>query len=200
MRGCFSLAQEIEIEFKNLLSQGEFMNLIKHFKIEETEFTNQENHYLDTGDFQLRNMQSALRIRNKKNTFTLTLKTPLEEGLLETHQSLSAQGAIDLLEQNVFPDGEVKDMLLELGLSIPSLRHFGSLITNRAEIGFNDGLLVLDKSSYFNKVDYELEYEVQDYKLGKKNFLDLLNQHGIPKRETENKIMRFYREKVRNQV
>jgi uncharacterized protein YjbK len=200
MRGCFFLAQEIEIEFKNLLLKEEFMNLIKQFKIEETDFTSQENHYLDTGDFQLRKMESALRIRNKKNTYTLTLKTPLKEGLLETHQTLSPQETIGVLKQNNLPDGEVKDMLLKLGLSIPSIRHFGSLVTNRAEIEYNGGLLVFDKSSYFNKIDYELEYEFLDYKHGEKNFLDLLTRHGIPRRETENKIKRFFHEKVRNQL
>jgi uncharacterized protein YjbK len=192
------LAQEIEIEFKNLLVKEEFTDLITYFKIEESDFISQENHYIDTLDFQLKSMQSALRIRNKENTFTLTLKSPLEEGLLETHQTLSEQETIDLLEQNFFPDGEVKDMLLNLGISIPYLRHFGTLVTDRAEIEFNRGLLVLDKSSYFNKVDYELEYEVQDYKQGKKKFLDLLDERGIPQRETENKIKRFYREKIRN--
>jgi uncharacterized protein YjbK len=200
MRGCFFLAQEIEIEFKNLLVKEEFMKLIKHFKIKESEFISQENHYLDTGDFQLRNLESALRIRNKSNTFTLTLKTPLEKGLLETYQTLSAQETIDVLEQNIFPDGQVKDMLLNLGVSIPSIQHFGSLVTNRAEIEFNGGLLVFDKSSYLNKVDYELEYEVQDYKQGKKNFTDLLTKQGIPHRKTENKIKRFFREKERHRL
>jgi uncharacterized protein YjbK len=48
-------------------------------------------------------------------------------------------------------------------------------------------------------VDYELEYEVTDFKLGEKIFFDLLKEHEIPHRETENKIKRFYREKVRHQ-
>jgi uncharacterized protein YjbK len=200
MKGCFSMSQEIEIEFKNLLTEEEFMKLIRHFMIKDIEFESQVNHYFDTPDFQLKNMRSALRIRRKKNTFTLTLKTPLEEGLLETNQGLSAQEADDLLKQVDFPDGEVKESLQKAGVSTTSIQHFGSLTTKRAEMEFRGGSLVFDESSYFNKVDYELEYEVKDFKLGEKIFFDLLNEHDIPHRETENKIKRFYREKVRRQL
>lgn len=200
MKGCFSLSQEIEIEFKNLLAEEEFMQLTKHFMIKESDFTTQENHYFDTPDYQLKDKQSALRIRRKKKVFTLTLKTPVEEGLLETNQPLTVQEAGDLLKHGVFPDGEVKEFLESLDISPPSIQHFGSLITKRAEIDFEGGLLVFDESSYFDKVDFELEYEVKDYDQGEKIFFDLLKEHGIPKRETENKIKRFYREKVRNQL
>ncbi|WP_175988449.1 CYTH domain-containing protein [Bacillus sp. Marseille-Q1617] len=194
------MSQEIEIEFKNLLAEEEFVQLTKHFKIKETDFTTQENHYFDTPDYQLKDKQSALRIRLKKKIFTLTLKTPVEEGLLETNQPLTVQEADDLLERGVFPDGEVKEFLESLDISPPYIQHFGSLITKRAEIDFEGGLLVFDESSYFDKVDFELEYEVKDYDQGEKIFFDLLKEHGIPKRETENKIKRFYREKVRNQL
>ncbi|MGR3763557.1 CYTH domain-containing protein [Rossellomorea sp. NS-SX7] len=194
------MSQEIEIEFKNLLAEEEFMQLLKNFSINETDFNIQVNHYFDTPDFLLKNRQSALRIRQKKKTFMLTLKTPMEEGLLETNQPLSEQEADELLKQGIFPDGEVREFLQSLGVTITSIQHFGSLTTKRAEMKFEGGLLVFDESSYFDKVDFELEYEVKDYKQGEKIFSDLLKEHGIPKRDTENKIKRFYREKIRNQM
>ncbi|OAT83187.1 hypothetical protein A6P54_06235 [Bacillus sp. MKU004] len=199
MKGCFTLAQEIEIEFKNLLTKEEFLQLIKQFSIKNKDFRVQENHYFDTPDFQLKEKQSALRVRVKDGNSTLTLKTPVTNGLLETNQCLSPMQAEELLKQGLFPEGEVKDVLLNIGTEIPSLLHFGSLKTKRAELEFQEGLLVFDESTYFDKVDYELEYEVKGFDTGKKIFFDLLKEQDIPKRETENKIKRFYREKVRRE-
>jgi uncharacterized protein YjbK len=50
----------------------------------------------------------------------------------------------------------------------------------------------LDHSIYLSEDDYELEYEVKNYQEGERIFLELLNQFKIPKRKTENKILRFY--------
>jgi uncharacterized protein YjbK len=193
------LAQEIEIEFKNLLTKEEYMQLIQQFSIKDTAFRVQENHYFDTPGFHLKKKQSALRVRQKGGSFTLTLKTPITDGLLETNQRLSSGQAEELLKHGIFPDGEVKDFLLNLGASVSSLHHFGSLTTKRAELEYRGGLLVFDESSYFDKVDYELEYEVKDFKEGEKIFFDFLKEQEIPVRETENKIKRFYREKVRRE-
>ncbi len=79
-------------------------------------------------------------------------------------------------------------------MSVPFLdvEYFGSLITNRAEIPYKNGLLVFDHSYYLNTEDFELEYEVHDYQLGQQIFVELLNQYNIPQRTTENKISRFY--------
>ncbi|XXM73870.1 CYTH domain-containing protein [Lysinibacillus sphaericus] len=193
------MAQEIEIEFKNLLTKEEYMKMIQQFSVKDTDFMVQENHYFDTPGFQLKERQSALRVRQKEGTYTLTLKTPVTDGLLETNQRLSAVQAEELLDHGIFPDGEVKDFLLNLGASVSSLCCFGSLRTKRAELAYRGGLLVFDESSYFDKVDYELEYEVKDFKEGEKIFFNFLKEIGIPIRETENKIKRFYREKVRRE-
>ncbi|MCA1056727.1 CYTH domain-containing protein [Rossellomorea aquimaris] len=190
------MPQELEIEFKNLLEKDEFLALLEHFNIEESDFISQENHYFDTPDFKLKGEQSALRIRRKGNKQILTLKTPAKEGLLETNQELSTQAADELLESGIMPEGEVKQFLVDRRFPL-SLIHFGSLTTRRAEIDFDGGLLVFDESSYFSKVDYELEYEVQDFNSGQETFLNLLKEHGIPRRKTNNKIKRFYEEKVR---
>ncbi|WP_197489725.1 CYTH domain-containing protein [Rossellomorea aquimaris] len=191
------MAQEIEIEFKNLLTEDEFDALTSHFKIPQSEFKSQDNHYLDTPLFLLKDQSSALRIREKNDEFTLTLKTPLEEGLLETNQPLSHKESLSLLKEGEFPDGEVKDVLNMLSIPISSLEHFGTLTTNRAEIEYRGGLLVFDQSSYLNKVDFELEYEVTNREFGEKIFLELLQELSIPVRKTENKIKRFYREKIK---
>ncbi|WP_299740289.1 CYTH domain-containing protein [uncultured Rossellomorea sp.] len=191
------MAQEIEIEFKNLVTQNEFTRLTSHFHIKDEDFISQDNHYFDTPYYQLKDNHSALRIREKNRTYTLTLKTPLNDDLLETNQKLSKEESVSLLHQGVFPDGEVKDVLDSLQIPIQSLQHFGTLSTSRAEIDYKDGLLVFDKSSYLQKEDYELEYEVKERKSGESIFLDLLKELNIPLRKTDNKIKRFYMEKLK---
>ncbi|MCA1059477.1 CYTH domain-containing protein [Rossellomorea aquimaris] len=193
------MAQEIEIEFKNLVTEEEFNRLTSHFHIKEEDFISQDNHYFDTPDHQLKEKQSALRIREKNGKYTLTLKTPFNEDLLETNQSLSKSQADSLLGEGTFPIGEVKDVLKSLSVSCTALQHFGTLSTNRAEMNYRDGLLVFDKSSYLHKEDYELEFEVKERKSGEEIFLDLLKQHHIPIRKTDNKIKRFYLEKLKQE-
>ncbi len=192
------MSQEIEIEFKNLLTLEEFTRLTSYFQIEEENFITQDNHYFDTPDYGLKEKRSALRIREKSGVYTLTLKTPLKEDLLETNQPLSKNQTHSLLQEGIFPEGEVKEALNALSISPISLKHFGTLSTTRAEIDYRDGLLVFDKSSYLQKEDYELEYEVKERTSGEAIFLDLLEQHQIPFRLTENKIQRFYTEKLKH--
>lgn len=191
------MAQEIEIEFKNLVTEEEFNRLTSHFHIKEEDFISQDNHYFDTSDYQLKEMQSALRIREKNGTYTLTLKTPLKEDLLETNQPLSKDQSYSLLHEGLFPEGEVRDVLNSLSIAYESLQHFGTLSTSRVEIPYRDGLLVFDHSTYLQKEDYELEYEVKERTSGEAIFLELLDQHQIPLRQTDNKIKRFYLEKLK---
>jgi uncharacterized protein YjbK len=193
------LSQEVEIEFKNLLTKEEYFSLLDYFKVNESLFAFQENHYFDTNNFALKDRQSALRIRSKQDAYTLTLKTPLEEGLLETNQTLQKEEAEALLNDGVFPFGEVNDTLQSLGIPTKRLHYFGTLTTKRAEIEYKNGLLVFDASFYMNVEDYELEYEVKDYDAGQKRFLSLLEERNIPTRKTENKIKRFYNAKLRQQ-
>ncbi|MCA1062066.1 CYTH domain-containing protein [Rossellomorea aquimaris] len=191
------MSQEIEIEFKNLVTRDEFTRLTSHFQIKEEDFSSQDNHYFDTKNDLLKENQSALRIREKSGTYTLTLKTPLHDDLLETNQRITKDEAELLLKGGRFPEGEVYDALISLQIPIPSLQHFGTLSTSRAEIDYMDGLLVFDKSSYLQKEDYELEYEVKERKRGETIFLHLLKELNIPLRKTDNKIKRFYLEKLK---
>ncbi|WP_338753578.1 CYTH domain-containing protein [Bacillus sp. FJAT-52991] len=190
------MSQQLEIEFKNLLEKEEFLHLIQAFHIKEEDFALQHNHYLDTASFHLKQQGCALRIREKEATFELTLKQPAEIGLLETNQSLLKEEAEVLLLKGKFPEGIVKEVLQLTLLEIDSLQHFGTLSTKRAEIPYQEGLLTFDNSFYLGKEDYELEYEVQEEKTGQEIFNHLLKKFQIPRRITDNKVKRFYLEKL----
>lgn len=189
------MSQNIEIEFKNMLTQEEFQLLTIHFKIEPKQFKKQINHYFDTNSFTLKEKGSALRIREKESWFEMTLKQPAQQGLLETNQKLTPSQAEEALSTGKLPDGVVKDTVSELIKDTESLLYFGSLTTVRAEIEYKEGLLVLDHSYYLNTEDYELEYEVTNESAGYGIFSRLLEDLKIPIRLTDNKIKRFYLKK-----
>lgn len=189
------MSQNIEIEFKNMLSKEEYLMLIDFFKIQENDIFTQENHYFDTHDFSLKEYGAALRIRQKDGMYEMTLKQPCNEGLLETNQQLTKEEASLAFTNGELPYGMIKDLVLKMGISLSDFEYFGSLLTKRAEIEYKEGLLVLDYSCYLNKEDFELEYEVRNYQDGQTIFLQLLDQHQIPKRETVNKMGRFYLQK-----
>ena len=187
------MSQQIEIEFKNLLTKEEFDRLTSFFHLSENDFVQQENHYFDTELFQLKELGIALRIRAKNNRYVLTLKEPARVGLLETHQPLSEQEALTAIRTSLLPkEGEVMEKIARLGIKLEKLVLFGSLTTFRAEKVYKNGLIVLDHSRYENKEDFEAEFEAKDEKEGMQMFYSLLKMHGIPLRKTENKIKRLY--------
>jgi uncharacterized protein YjbK len=189
------MSQSIEIEFKNLLSIEEFNRMISYFQLSDDHFFRQINHYFDTEDFALKNLGCALRIREKKEHFEMTLKQPHPDGLLETTQTLTAKEANALLNGGLFMEGVVKAQIESLGIDVTNLVYFGSLTTDRAELSYQNGLLVLDFSSYLNTKDYEVEYEVSNREQGEPIFISLLTELNIPLRKTSNKTQRFYDQK-----
>ncbi|NHC40233.1 CYTH domain-containing protein [Bacillus sp. MM2020_1] len=189
------MTQNIEIEFKNMLTKIEYESFLKYFKICQSQIFSQENHYFDTPDFALKSNDSALRIRKKGGTYEMTLKQPADVGLLETNQVIGEEEVLMAIHQGILPTGIIQPLIEDYQISFSTIEYFGSLITERVEMEYKQGLLVLDHSIYLSKEDYELEYEVEDYQIGEKIFLELLKQFKIPSRKTENKIVRFYKQK-----
>lgn len=189
------MSQNIEIEFKNMLTQMEYERLLKAFNIDKSQIFSQENHYFDTADFALKSIDAALRIRKKADAFEMTLKQPAVVGLIETNQIVTYDEAADSIKLGKLPSGEIQQLIEAQNIPFSKIHYFGSLTTNRVEVEYKNGLLVFDHSSYLTKEDYELEYEVESYSEGLKNFKELLAQFMIPERKTDNKIRRFYQQK-----
>lgn len=183
------MTQEVEIEFKSMLTKDEYEKLIRDYKLED-QVRWQANDYFDTPTFQLKKQGAALRIREKKHGQVLTLKQPNEVGLLETHASITEEEAEDLFKYGIIHDDQMKQALAPFQLNA-ALEHLGRLETNRAEHQTEDGLLVLDESHYLETTDYEIEFEVTNEEAGKRAFERLLAEHGLPYRPAKNKIVRF---------
>lgn len=189
------MSQNLEIEFKNMLTKNEYERFLKEFNIDKKKIFSQENHYFDTPEFSLKTLGTALRIRKKPDGWEMTLKQPADIGLLETNQDISEEEAHQAIGFNKLPLGKIQHIIEDNGIPFSNLEYFGCLTTKRVEVEYNQGLLVLDHSLYLANEDYELELEVNEEQPGKESFLALLKQFGIPVRHTKNKIQRFYQKK-----
>lgn len=184
-----NLSSQLEIEFKNLLTHEEFLQLCHTFSIRETDFHSQTNTYFDTPDFNLRDLKMGFRLRTLPSRNELTLKSPStnEHSMTETTEIVTNEERDVILRQGYIDTLHYKNF----SHLPPRLYSFGSLRTERSEFHYKDGLLVLDHSHYMQQEDYEVEYEVEDVELGQKIFFDLLANHNIPIRQTDKKIARF---------
>ncbi|OMP67089.1 CYTH domain-containing protein [Domibacillus epiphyticus] len=187
------MKQEIEIEFKCLLTKGQFEKLIKAFN--PGPFILQHNHYFDTAHFSLKEAGAALRIREKHGQAEMTLKEPAETGLLESTVPLSSEEAASALSGQI-PANDVMAAARKLAGSDKFI-HFGTLSTTRAEMEYKGGLLVFDHSSYRDQEDYEIEYEANDLS-GEQTFHSLLTKFDIEYKPAKNKIRRFYNAYIQN--
>ncbi|RKD75579.1 uncharacterized protein YjbK [Sinobaca qinghaiensis] len=192
------MAQEYEIEKKNLLTKKEFETLREYLKLEEKDFSSQSNTYFDTGEFSLKQAGAALRVREKGSSAELTLKQKNKNvpGLLETNQNLTDKEKEDILNHTVFPQGEVTEQLMaSLQISSEDLQALGTLYTKRASINWHEGEVFLDHSQYLDTEDFEVEIESASEEAVNKLMNKLLTPFSIPVRQAPNKIARFFNRK-----
>ncbi len=185
------MTKELEIEFKNMLTKEEYNRLLEDFAAHHDGPVTQHNHYFDTADFRLKELLSALRIRNKTGRFECTLKVPAPVGHYEITDKMTKEQARRMLELETFEATEVSVALRELEIPLTALKSIGTLTTHRVEFEYLGGLLVIDHSEYNGHEDFELEFEVADAETGHESFLNFLQQQGIPERPARKKIARF---------
>lgn len=186
------MSHGIEIEFKNMLSKTKYDELLTAFDIQEEEVVRQENHYFDTADFQLKAIESGLRIRILPNKIECTLKEKSSDHThIETTDLLTEEQAQHILQGGQWTAPTVVARLQERGIATEQLALFGTLATERAEIPYEGGLLVLDHSFYLQQDDYEVEYEATDEIVGRTIFQQFLTNYNIPIAHADKKIARF---------
>ena len=186
------MSQQMEIEFKNLLTKDEYTRLLTFFNIRPEQIVRQENHYFDTPNYDLKNAASGLRIRVLPNYIECTLKERSSENAhLETTDILTADVAAKMISGITFEAPSVEQQLLKMNVNKDELQLFGSLTTNRVELEYKGGLLVFDHSFYLQCEDYEVEYETSEENTGFDIFQQFLTEHKIEKRYAKKKIARF---------
>ena len=184
----------LEIEYKTLLSLSEFDQLSKRFN--HIKPIRQTNHYIDTPDLQLRKNKLSLRIRTFSDAAEMTLKIPQRVGNMEHNLALTSQQAAAILKADgLLGHGALLQSMLDLldqyTINLDAIHTLGSLTTTRREYQTPIGLMALDRNEYTNKVDYELELEVEDAGLGEQNFTTFLTENKIEYRYARSKVVRF---------
>ncbi|CQR47993.1 CYTH domain protein [Paraliobacillus sp. PM-2] len=186
------MVQEIEMESKNLLTKQEYKDLIHYFNLDTEVPKKQVNYYFETPDFHLKNTGSALRIREKNGQWTLTLKQPYHEGLLETHDQLTETEAKQATNDQIIDKPNVGKQLKQLKVDRTTIQYMGSLETHRFEVPYKNGLVVIDFSKFNGYSDYELEIESSSKLTSETIMKELAEILDISIKHTPNKIERFY--------
>lgn len=165
------MKENIEIEFKLLVSKEKFEELLSHY--ERAPFIKQINYYFDTQNNDLAQRKFALRIRKKGDQFIATLKIPQAEGVLEKEWYVSK--AEDHLLNN---DSELRKILHQYGID-DELYLVAALQTDRCMIVLEKAELCFDINEYDGIVDYEIEYEQTVPHDGRTAFLQIVHSVGL---------------------
>ena len=172
------MATNNEIEFKQLLTQSQYQSIYKTYFQDVGTFS-QTNYYIDTPQFDLKANQSALRIRVKDDYNEMTLKIPAEVGLMEYNFETRVVPELNKSITTQMLPAEIIEQLEKMDFDLNQLVILGALTTERLEKEVNGNLLVLDKSRYLAFEDFELEFEVDDYDEGFKQFKNILEQFNM---------------------
>ena len=164
----------MEYEARAMISSEQYINILKEFKSSKYSYVElvNVNNYFDYEDLTLTNNHIVLRTRDiNSKEFELTLKIKGENGDTEINLPLDKNTYSNINLNTKIPDSKIKDQLLSLNINLNNLILITSLKTERLEIKVDNGLLVLDKNTYNNKVDYNVEVESNS----KENAINLLN-------------------------
>ena len=172
----------LEIEFKSKLTKDQYETLLKKYGLEDKVFK-QTNYYFDTPDHKLINNHIILRIREKSYNIKLTSKTKQEIGTLEKHIVLEHDNAYKMIKEGF-------DASL-IGIN-EKVINIASLTTYRAKTTYKNGTIFLDKNTYFDTTDYEIEFEATEIELGKKEFLEFLEENNLEYIKIVSKSKRAY--------
>ena len=184
----------LELEVKGMLTPQEYRVLLAFFGKSNGWSVEQVNSYFDTAECALDKQKAMFRVRIRRGQCELTIKEPGgSQGSPETNQGPYHLGQIKMLfKQGIVPDGPVRDKLLALGVRAP-LVHFGDLLTDRTEFGYEGCKLALDRNSYLGTTDHEIEMERDDPSADPSAvLLKLLGDQGIPYRIAYGKKRRFF--------
>lgn len=172
-------SNNIEIEAKVLLSKSDYDKLVRQMHFPENS-TVQTNYYLDSRDRILKKYDMALRLREENGTYAFTLKAPLSEGLLQKDQSLSEKEAKVLIDNGLFPRGEIADFLDMLQIDPSKLCVLAKLTTSRKVLPYKGTNLDISKNSYGTVVDYELECDSDSFTQSQNTLRNICTQYNVP--------------------
>jgi Uncharacterized protein conserved in bacteria len=184
----------LEIEFKNLLSQENFYSLCTLFKIQSDDFVLQKNFYYDYDDILSEKLMSLrIRIRNNERVITLKQKAvQSQHAQIEITEPLTSSIEEFCANPSELLPKAIRNHLSMEQISLDKLEAIGRVDTLRKELNYQGGLLCLDYNRFNNlDEDYELEFEFNSINDGETLFDNFLVQNNIPLRPAKSKIIRM---------
>lgn len=172
------MSNAIEIEAKVLLAKKDYDKLAAEFK-DYGQYT-QTNYYIDSPEGILRKNGIALRVRERKGLYEMTLKTPLSQGLLEKNCTWTKATFLSFQNDGPFPEGDIKHFLTMMDFDVDELRIRTALTTKRIDVPYEGGKLSIDENRYSGIVDYEIELEHNNERDAENYLRCLLDERGIP--------------------
>lgn len=174
------MSNNVEIEAKALLTKEEYEKLMGVYSDYHAYI--QTNYYIDSPNRILKKNDLSLRVRAKEGKHELTMKSDLEEGRLERNVYITTDEFEDI-KKGIFPDNEIKDVILEKGIDLKTLKILTSLETKRIDVLIQGGLASIDENHYGDKVDYEIELEHESMEKAITHLKELLEKNEIEYRE-----------------
>ena len=146
----------IENEFKIMLSETQYNAILTSYDWDSGK--EQVNSYYDDEKMTCSSRHITVRVRSIAGKYLLQMKMPAEQ---------TGNGAVSRIELEQEIDGIPEILsgstLSDLsGVELPEVRLLGTLTTFRSVKRFPGVEIDLDRSSYFGRVDYELEVEYTD--------------------------------------
>jgi len=136
----------IEKEYKMMIDEKTYNYYLNNLDL-KTHI--QINYYYLTSD-----NNKALRIRQIDNKYFFTMK--IKE--LDYHKEYEFE-----IENNSLDNQKIQELLKEFNINNP--KYIGQMKTTRSIHNYEYGEFCLDKSEYQGITDYELEFELYDYKI-----------------------------------
>lgn len=175
---------EKELEERVMINRNQFLEIKKYIQenYPNVKTIYQKNRYFDDDNNTIKNLHCVLRIRSFRSSKMreLTYKVKGDEGDIEFNQNLSHYWFYQITRFSRFPEGTVKEKLLEDNIDLSSLKMIVDLYTRRMEVKINDYLFVLDTNLYNGICDYNIEIESHvSKKHAKEIILKYCQQFGL---------------------
>lgn len=183
----------IENEFKIMLDRGQYEKIHALFAWDAE--MKQVNSYYDSPGLECSSRHITVRVRSISGENFLQMKLPAEQ---------SGNGAVSRieLEQKVsgLPQKLEPETLKSLsGADLPELTLLGTLSTFRSVKKFPGAEIDLDRSEYFDVIDYELEVEYTDEAAAEAILAEIWQKVRIDRSApVTGKIRRFLQEYQKN--
>lgn len=161
----------IERELKLLINKQVYDNIMNSYDFHKSII--QTNTYYDTANQDVKKQHGAVRIRTIENKKIFTLKIKKDE---YTHYEFEKEISTENI--NEIEDPEILNWFNQY--QIPKNLHpTANFTTLRNVYEFENGELCLDKTTFKNHIDYEIEYEYTSDHDGIQFFNSILEQYGL---------------------